>query len=175
MSDKSNFKHGVKGHLEMTVRSKGTGEVIDQYSEDNVITVFGFSQLTTRFTRDDETTGGMYLETFHLGDDTGTGTLLNPEPENEDLLAQNQNVVYVVPVEDIVRVHNSSKEFVYNTVLDGNQIMNSLFPDEIEMRYCSATMRMANGAVFSYKRFPVRSLSRYVDIDITWTFTFAEV
>lgn len=167
-------KFGMKGHFKMDVISKETGEVIDTVDDHNVITVYGFSILTTRLTRDDETTGQMYLDTIHLGDDVGSGTLLAPEAENDALLSSDQNVVYTVPLSDLNRVHNDSKEFVYTTVLDGDEIMNSLFPTEIELRYTSATMRFANGDTFSYKRFPVRSLSRLVDISITWTFTFAE-
>lgn len=174
--NKSESKFGVTGHLKMVTRDKTSNQVIDEYSEDNVITLFGFSSLLKRFNKatDDPEISGSYLNTIMLGDDVGSGTLLVPEPANENLLSLDQNVVYEVDTADLTLTYNSSKQFEYTTILDGSFILDTYFPSEIEMRYTSATMRMANLGTFSYKRFPVRSLSRLVDIEITWTFTFAE-
>ena len=169
-------KFGVNGHLTMITKNRETGEIIDEFSEDNVITVFGFSELLSRFNKPtaDTSISGSYLYTIKLGDDVGTGTLLVPEDANESLLSVDQSVVYTVPNTDMVLTYLSSKEFKYSTVLNGQTILDTYYPTDIEMRYTSATMRLFNDGSFSYKRFPVRSLSRLVDIDITWTFTFAE-
>jgi hypothetical protein len=166
---------GVRGHIAMITTDKETGKVLDTYSEDNVITVQGFSQMVKRLTFVDSNSQitNSYFHNFTLGIDVGSGTLLNPQQPTEFLTSANQTVVYAVPNSDMVYEYPNSKVFRFRTILDGDEIMNTVFPSEIEMRYTSATLRFGNGVTFSYKRFPVRSLSRLVDIEIIWTITFA--
>lgn len=56
------------------------------------------------------------------------------------------------------------------TLIDGKFVMDTYFPNEVDVVYNSATIRFENDEVFSYKRFPVRTISRLVDVQVIWTF-----
>lgn len=159
------------GHLSIKPTYKPTGQVIDGFDDRNVITFQGTSTILNRITTP---SGGSYVTHIALGDDVGNGTILQPEQATESLSGGSQAIVYEVPVNDITITYPNTYTFTMGTVLNGTDILDSNFPDEIDLRFTSATIRFNNGDVLSYKRFPVRSLSRLVDIEITWTISLKE-
>ena len=170
-------RQDVTGRLQMIFRDKETGEVVDQFDEMNTITEESFSLMLKRMTypTGNAEIAGAYLYQFILGDDVGTGSLLNPQPAVSTLTSSDQNVVYTVPNSDMAFNYVSNTELELRTVLDGDVILDNFFPaGTIEMRYCSATIRYQDGTTFSYKRFPVRSLSRLINIEIIWNVNFSE-
>lgn len=167
---------GFSGHLTMTEINKETGERTVVFDEDNVITLQGFSEIMKRITfpTDNTEIEGSYIYNIVLGDDIGTGTVFEPQAATSSLTETSQSVVYSIPREDINFNYVNSQTLELGTVLDGTAILNANFPTEVDMRYTSATVRYQNGKVFSYKRFPVRSLSRLVDIEIVWRISIVE-
>lgn len=164
----------LNGHLKIRDRDSVTGEILSEteFSEHNVVTVQGASIFLERAT---QSQGGSYISTIYLGDDVGTGNLLNPEEERESYTGVVQQIVYEVPVSDITITYPDPFTFEVNTVLNGTTILENNFPFDIDMRFSSATIRFANGDAFAYKRFPVRSLSRLVDIELVWTVSLKEI
>lgn len=171
-TDKTLFEDmPVKGFLTIKEIDKKTGEVLSEYDEQNVITREGFANVLSRISRttvDDEDVQNMFIKTIVLGDDIGNGTIFNPSPATSTLTSIDQSVVYEVPENDMNFNYVSSTTLELNTVLDGTVILDALFPEEVDMRYTSATIRFHDGKTLSYKRFPIRSLSRLVDVQINW-------
>lgn len=172
LSEQSN----MKGHLTMTEIYKPTGERNVVFDEDNVITIEGFSEVMKRitYTTSNGDISGSYIHNIVLGDDVGSGTLFEPEDANNLLTAGSQSTVYTIPNEDINFNYLNSQTLEMGVVLNGTEILNANFPQEVDMRYTSATVRFYNGKCYSYKRFPVRSLSRLVDIEIIWRISLTE-
>ena len=166
-----NEGNGISGELEMVSRIRDTGEVVDHFKDHNIITKSGLDGLVRRLTTANDSDG--YVFQFVLGNDVGTGNLFAPEPENDNISEGDQQVIYEVPANRMTFEYPQPGKIRVSTVLKGNEIMNlSQFSGEVDIRYTSASTRFRNGGVFSYKRFPVRALSFYIDISLAWTFTF---
>lgn len=167
-------KAKIKGHLKIIERpiNEPESEGIVTFDEDNVVTDAGFSTFFQRIT---SSSGGSYLYNIILGDDVGTGDVFTPEPAESSYTSANQNNVYEIPNADIVFTYPTANVIRMETTLNGDYIMNTFYPAETDLQYTSATTRYQDASVFSYKRFPVRSISRLVSIQIIWTITFTEV
>lgn len=162
----------TNGRLKIREKHAITGDLIrEEFSEHNVVTIQGASVFLERLTKN---TGGSYIYTIYLGDDVGNGSLLNPESEKETYTGAIQNIIYQIPVNEITISYPDPFTFEIATVLSGTTILENMFPNEIDLRFTSATIRFANDDVFAYKRFPVRSLSRLVDIELIWTVSLKE-
>lgn len=169
---------GVRGILTIKEFSKETGELLDQYTDENVITEQGINTLFLRMALNDPDIN-MRFDHFTLGidfgqeeDAAGGWGMLNPKPAEKRYTSLNQYSVYNVPYSDMVFDYPASNTFQAATLLDGKYILDTFYPDDVDMRYTSATFRFVNNTTFSYKRFPVRSLSRLIDVQIIWTFRF---
>lgn len=172
MTEKDNID--LNGHLQIRAKDAMSGDIIysEAFDDHNVITSKGASIFLDRVTKSAE---AAYITTIYLGDDVGNGNLLNPEEEKESYTNINQNIVYQIPVSDITLTYPDPFTFELATVLNGTAILDSMFPTDIDMRFTSATIRFSDDEVFAYKRFPVRSLSRLVDIELVWTVSFKEI
>lgn len=159
----------INGTLSINSINTEDGTIIDNIDECNVVTAQGASELLSRLTRNDSTVTDSFIQTIALGNEVGTGDLLGPEPADESYTASKQDLIYTVPPEDISITYPDPFTFEISTVLNGTSIIESTFPQDIEMRFTSATIRYANSKALAFKRFPVRSLSRLVDIEIRWT------
>jgi len=171
MIDQKDTLH-FNGHLRMRERDKASGVILSDEGEGNVITTQGASIILNRMTQD---TGGSFINTIYLGDDVGDGNLLAPAPEQDSFTGATQAIVYSVPYNDINIIYPDPYTFEVTTVLDGTSILDNNFPQEIDLRFTSATLRFDNLAAFAYKRFPVRSLSRLVDIEMIWTVSLIDI
>lgn len=168
----------IEGILTINEFSKETGELLYTYEDTNVITELGMNTLFLRMVKPDANTT-MKLKNFFLGidygleEDTGGGwTVFNPRPALKTYTSLNQYKVYEVPAADMVFDYPDANSFQVGTLLDGKYILDAFFPEEVDLRYTSSTFRFENDTTFSYKRFPVRSLSRLIDVQIVWTFRF---
>lgn len=171
-------KMNIMGILSIKEIDKETGEVVGSYEDENVITEQGVNTLFFRMATSDQDNVSMF-DRFFLGDDYGEKEEplggwepLNPLPASRRYTTLNQDTVYDVPSEDMVFSYKDENTIQVSTLLDGSFILDSFFEDEVDMRYCSATMRFKGGTTFAYKRFPMRSLSRLIDVQIVWTFRF---
>lgn len=162
----------IHGKLKITTKDAMTGEVIDVYGfDDNMVVDVGVDTMWLRASTDDASEQ-YRLDTIHLGDDYGDTSrwgIFNPEPPSRGFTATTQNVTHVIPsvdfdfpTDEVMRV---------TATVDGTMMMNTYFPDDIDYRFLSATLRFNNGTVFAYKRFPIRSISRAVTVEFDWRFS----
>lgn len=173
-----NSNSKIRGFFTVREILKTTGEVISEYTEENVITEQGINTMFLRMVLPD-VTNDMKFSRFKLGIDYGLEednnpewSMLNPKPAKKDYTSLNQYVVYDVPEGDMVFDYPDQNTFQAATLLDGKYILDTYYEDDVDLRYTSATLRFFNETTFSYKRFPVRSLSRMIDVQIIWTFKF---
>lgn len=168
----------IDGRFYIIERSKVTGQVVGRFDEPNVITEQGINNLFVSLTLANADNSNV-LKNFHLGNDYGAEeepaggwTVAEPRPANKTFSSLNQFVLYEVPQADMVVSYPTQNSIQYSTLLDGTVILDAYFPANDDLQYTSATLRFGNNTAFAYKRFPVRSLSRLIDVQVVWEFTW---
>lgn len=156
----------TRGIVTINTYESGTKNLIDTYRDKNTVTIEGVTELLDRVLNTG--TDDSIVTRMVLGDDSGTGTLLSPSVATPTLTSNDQNVVYEIRDQDISISRSGARRLVASVMIEGSDIMNSQFPEDIVLNFCSSTLRFENGTTLAYKRFPVRTLSRLVDITITW-------
>lgn len=162
------MKNRVMGVITLTYTDCRTGKSeVDVIK--NMVADVGVETMWRRVSMLDET-NQFQLGTIHLGDDLGgeRWTIFNPEPPTREFTQENQNVTYVIPS---VTYEFPTDDFLRATAfIDGTTLLNENFPAEIDYRFTSMSLRFNNGEIFAYKRFPIRSISRFVSVTIDWRF-----
>lgn len=169
---------GINGVITIRTLSKETGEVLDEFVDNNVVTLNGMQKLWTRMASS-ENAAANKLSNFVLGSDYGVEeggdwTVFSPKPANKEYTKDNQIDFYTDSESNIAFTYPSDTEMQVGTILDGTYIINNFFPDETIVFYNSATIRFGDGTVFAFKRFPVRSITKVVDVQISWRFTLVD-
>lgn len=160
----------VKGYVMIDMIDSSTDEVISHYEDNNTVTLEGMSALINTMINPDvnET-----ITRVFVGDDVGNGTYDSPQDEEPSDTAASQNVVFEVPSSDINFTRIGSNTIGMSFRVTGESLMNAMFPNDVYKELCSASLRFDNGvSTFAYKRFPVRNISRLVDISMTWELEF---
>lgn len=159
----------IYGYVTIEMIDPNTNEVIDHYEDHNTVTLEGMSTLINTLIKPDvnET-----ISRVLIGDDTGNGTLESPQEESPNDSSSTQNVVFEVPSSDIDFRRIGGEKISMSFRVNGESLMNNMFPNDVFKEICSSTLRFDNGMSFAYKRFPVRTLSRLVDISMTWELSF---
>lgn len=150
---------------------RDTGEIIDSYIQQNMITTEGYASILKNIAQFDT---GMstdnVISTIVLGDDVGSGTPSDPEPPTILSTYLDQSDVVNIPPADITITYPSVGEFVVSSILNGQQLVDAVSGETIP--YTSASLRFASGESLSYKRFPVKIISRLIDVRINWSIKF---
>lgn len=164
---------GMKGKLELTSRDKITGEVLDHEVDDNVFLQVGMAAMLRAITVPAPAGGQLehILQTFSIGNDIGSGTLLVPEPAVSTYTAANQNIVYSAEHADLTINYPNYYTTEVVLVLDGDAVM-AQYPGEVDLRFSSAAMYTGGGVPFCYRRFQTRTITREIVIDVKWTLYF---
>lgn len=169
---------GINGVVTIRTICKSTGRILDEFKDNNVVTLDGMEHLWTR-AESNAITSDYTLQHFSLGSDYGAAeggdwNIFAPKPAQNNYTDVNQFVIYDDDPVNTVFEYPSENELQVGTLLDGEYILDTYSPSQVTVRYNSATIRFGDGTVFSYKRFPVRSISRLVDVQILWTFTLVD-
>lgn len=157
----------AKGVVTINTYEAGTNILVDSYKDNNTVTTEGLTEIINRILTNSGTSDSI-VTNIKLGDDAGNGTLLSPEDATANLTYSDQDVVYDIKKSDTDINASGGDRITASVVIEGSDVMNNEFPTDIVLNFCSATLRFESGSTFAYKRFPVRSLSRLVDISITW-------
>lgn len=165
MKNTDSFK--ANGVVTINTYEAGTNRLLDSYKENNTVTTEGLAEIVSRILSNTGTSDGIVTK-LYLGDDAGAGTMLSPSAATSSLGSTDQSVVYQVRDSDLTIGSSGARRILASAVMYGSDIMNNQFPTDIVLNFCSATLRFESGSTLAYKRFPVRSLSRLVDITITW-------
>lgn len=163
---KDSFK--FKGIYSETVRLNSTGEVIDQFTQDNLIVTVGIQGLLQML---GSGAAAKTIDTVKIGGDVGTGTILAPQDPTLDLTAADQDVIYTIPSNEFFVSYPESNQVRFFGTINGASVMTS-FPSQPNIIYTSAALYTLDGEVFSYKRFPARTISNLISIDVSWTLVF---
>lgn len=161
----------IRGILSLKIIDSQTNEIIDQYGpSQNMVVDVGIETMWKRLIEED-VTNQYQLDSIFLGDDKGVGpswSLFNPEPAGRTFTSATQgnpirltSSSYTTPLEDVMKV---SSTIIGQTFMDDN------FPAQVEYNFTSMTLRFKNGETFSYKRFPIRSITRFTNIKVDWRF-----
>lgn len=167
------MKPYVKGVVTMTTTDAVTGKVIDVYVDDNMVVDIGVYNMWRRGSTLDET-NQLQLNTIHFGSDYGPEPrwgIFNPEPPSRKFIHTTQDVNHVVNPDLVEYKYPRDDVLQVECYLNGTDFMNSNFPADVDFRWTSMTLRFMNGDIFAYKRFPIRSISRHVNVTIDWRFT----
>lgn len=168
MSDNFNeFIKGMSGQLTIVTRNIETGEIIDQFDDQNVYLDQGKTQALRAFVDG----GDFRIKTIFIGDDVGTGTIMNPEEPNASYTEANQSIVYEVPAENEFYVtYPEYNQVRLTAAISGPNVM-ALYPTDPNVVYTSATIRTRDDRAIAYRRFPPRTISELVSVDLIWTLT----
>ena len=166
---KEDLNFGMKGHVKMITRCLKTGDVLDVFEDHNVFLDQGRTELIASFTQGGARAQG--IKTIVIGDDVGTGTIMNPQPADVSLTEQNQTSVYQIdPINEISITYPSFNSVRITGSINGQVVMD-LYPDEPNVVYTSATIRLTDDKAIAYRRFPPRTISALISVDIIWTLT----
>lgn len=154
----------LEGYFKIERVLHDTGESLDSYEDHNVIVTSAQSAIIRAIA---EPTANSTISKIKLGDDVGTGTVTNPQPAQSSYDSTTMSVVFDAPYTLNIGFNNSIT-VTFNTTIVGADVM-ALYPSASSKYFTSAALHTGNGNVFSYKRFPQKSISSVVDINITWS------
>jgi hypothetical protein len=161
----SNDKFSVLGQFSMTIKDKDGG-IIDEYIDNNIVLTSGKNHILKALSVKD--TNLYTVRTVRLGNDVGSGTLVEPEQPVATMSEDSQNVIYTTPDLSMNVTYPSLTKVTYNAIVDGASVM-ALFPEVPNIVYTSAAIVTHGGFAIAYKRFPARTISSIISVDISWT------
>lgn len=161
---------GIFGHLEIVEVCNITKLETVVYSEGNKIVKTGFQSILEVVTNRNQYPfgfGGIFL-----GDDIGNGTVEVPEPPTEDIYASDQNVTYSVLSKDTFIDYPAFNKLRFTAIVDSSELQR--MSTDARLMFTSASIRNSRGEIVAYKRFPGRSVSPLITLNIRWTLTIEE-
>lgn len=142
------------------------GEIVGSYEEQNIIlnqgkgfVLRGFSGVT-----------GKQVKTIKLGKDVGTGTVLLPQDPVATLTEADFDLVYATPPEEFFISYPTTNSVRYLATINGANVMIG-YPTLPNVIYTSASIFCNDDTNINYKRFPARTISALISVDISWTVT----
>jgi len=161
------------GIIKIEEIDKLSDQVAGRYEEKNTITAEGLDNIMKNISEKGGNISSNYvISTIVLGDDVGNGSATSPEPPSILSTYLDQFPVVSVDESDVVKTYPATGQLSLGVLLDGESIVNSAGVETID--YTSATIRFRDDKCLSYKRFPVRTISRLINIRITWTISFSQ-
>jgi hypothetical protein len=154
----------IKGTFKITTKENDV--VVDVFEENNVVTTEGKTTILRCLTTPN--TINKVIKNIKMGSDIGTGTLLNPTAATANYISANQTFVYDIPVEDIVFSYPTPTKMTILGNIDGAKV-SLLYPTAPNVLMTSATIRTNDGSIIAAKRFPARTVSGVISLDISWT------
>jgi hypothetical protein len=159
----------IKGELKIVTKSNETGEILDVFEDHNVILTTGKEEILKAMTVLD--TNIHRVKTLKIGNDVGaTGTVLAPDDATADLTALDLAELYEVPDSAFFITYPSVNSVRFNASLNGVDVMAN-YPALPNIVYTSAMLETFGGVGVAYRRFPGRTISSLISVDITWTIT----
>lgn len=168
---KDTIHQKARGHVEFLFTDKN-GKVIDSVIEDNVVVNYSKTSIIQCIAGAQQNLYG--IMGIQIGVDVGTGTKFIPEqPTAEtditamDLLYQSSGVEVAYPTPESV---------LFVLTIDGNVLVDAaqakFTTTQETVDVTSAALITGNGNPFSYKRYPVKVVTRFINVTIRWTLDF---
>lgn len=159
----------IIGKVKFTTYDAVSGEILDVYTDNNVITTSGKQSLLQGFVS--KNTNLHTIGTIFVGDDYGSGTLLAPESPTTSYTSASQSVKYEVPSNLVTFTAPATLSMKFMTTIVGSAVMAN-YPSLPNIVITSATLRNENNVSVAAKRFPARTISSLTNMDIEWTLEF---
>lgn len=153
------------GRLSFRIINRETGEVVDQFDDKNVLVVDSRTSITRAIAGN---TLGV-IRFLKIGNDVGSGTIYEPEPAHESYDENVMNVLF--ESQNLTVGYPDPRTVAFNVLVRGTDVLRQ-HPGLTDVKFTSAALHTADGNVFSYKRFPVRTISDVLDLSIVWTIGF---
>ncbi len=158
----------IVGHLQIIEKDAITGEVIGGFEEKNVVLTQGKGYILRGFAN---AANNIYTaKTIKLGIDVGDGDILNPQEAVASMTEADQQVVYSIDPGDFFSTSPTPTSIRFLASVSGSKFMES-FPGELNAIYTSAAIYTVGDKAVTYKRFPARTMSAMISVDIIWTLT----
>lgn len=167
MKFSDNITNSINGDLSIKFIDRSSQKIIDQVDGSNIVVKNAYIQSLQFF----DTGVGNFINHIKFGDDVGTGNISGPEQPTLDTTKDEQNVVLPTPQTDQIVVNRSVSttdvSITSFVIINGSDILDLTGQDSIE--FTSIGLYLDNDELFAYRRFPIRSISRVVDVSINWT------
>lgn len=161
---------GILGEVTITEENTITG-ASETITEDNVVLDVGIGGLWNRIGGIDPSQS-YQINTIYLGDDMGdNGTIFNPDPPDKSFDGSEQNTTHMLDRDLLTFTYPVDSQLLITATINGEDFMNTNFPEDVEYRFTSLSVRYNNELPLAYKRFPIRSIARFVNVTISWRFT----
>lgn len=144
------------------------GEVVGRFEEKNIVLTQGKGIILRAWA--DAANSASTVSTIKIGNDVGSGTILAPEEPTAGLTEAVQTVVYETPGAEFFVSYPSSNSVRFLATINGANVMSN-YPTLPNVIYTSASIYTLDGKSVTYKRFPARTISALISVDISWTIT----
>lgn len=144
------------------------GEVVGTYEEKNIVLTQGKGIILRAWA--DALNASSTVKTIKIGSDVGTGTILAPQEPTADLTEAAQTVVYETPDAEFFVSYPTSNSVRFLATINGANVMSN-YPTLPNVIYTSASITTQDDKSVTYKRFPARTISALISVDISWTIT----
>lgn len=165
-----NDKLTIRGVHKEVHRRIDTGEIVAVYEDDNIFLNQGKAEIFRAFSILD--TNDHRVKTIKVGNDVGTGNALAPSAPTASFTEANQSVVYETPEEEFFVEYPTQTSVRYLATINGANVM-ALYPTVPNVIYSSAVLYSQAGKALAYRRFPSRTISSLISVDVSWTFTIS--
>lgn len=178
MLDILNLMRGMRGEIEITerrlVKDKETGllvpgDIVGHFKDHNVILNQGKRMMIEAFST--PVNGGNVISTIKVGKDVGNGDILNPQEPTASLTEAALDEVYETPTEEFFVTYPTNNSVRFLATINGSRVMDQ-YPGQANVIYTSAMIAGGNGRGFAYRRFPARTISALISVEISWTISF---
>lgn len=144
------------------------GEIVGHFEEKNIVLTQGKGLILRAWA--EAANSGSTVKTIKIGKDVGVGTVLNPQEATANLTEANLDVVYTTPDEEFFVSYPTANSVRYLATINGANVMVN-YPNVPNVIYTSASITTVDGKSCTYKRFPARTISALISVDISWTIT----
>lgn len=168
-NEKSSSSDRPKGHIQFVYTDAQTGEVLGTDEESNIVVNEHRKIVINRIY---ENKNDYRVRRVKIGDDVGTGTDNDPELPTKETSGTDMNVIFET-VDNIEINYPDEERISFNIFFNGETIMND-YPDSDQIGFTSIGLFSLNDWCFSYRRFPSRTITENININIIWTIYYED-
>jgi hypothetical protein len=168
----------LRGSLRIEFLDARTGRLLDVEEDHNVVVRTSRDSLIRRIA---ERNDNKLIRRIKLGDDIGTGAFDDPQPPTIFTTTDDMSVVYDSQGElpGLTITYPSDLSVAFGIFLNGQQVMQYVRqegddPLAESTGFTSIGLFSLDGVAFAYRRFPMRSITENININILWTLYYGD-
>jgi hypothetical protein len=168
----------LRGSLRIEFLDARTGRLLDVEEDHNVVVRTSRNSLIRRIA---EPNDNKLIRRIKLGDDVGNGAFDDPQPPTINTTTDDMSVVYDSEGElpGLTITYPTDLSIAFGIFLNGQQVMqyvrqNGNDPFAESTGFTSIGLFSLDNVTFAYRRFPMRSITENININILWTLYYGE-